>query len=232
MRDDRPSRTVRPLGSGGGGRKPRPDDPRPDRPRPRRPRSARRGSKTASALFWIGAAAIIAAGVWLLFFYRAGERNDLTDLDPVTGEEAGPIAGDRAIVLIFPEWDAMGYIFEERQIPSRNRAGEDLLAIMTALCDGPTISGAVSALPRGTRALAAFYNSEDRSVVLDFSVELVTRHPGGSVAEVATLTSILRTVALNFPGTEGCTILVDGAQVETLAGHVMLDRPFDPRRWL
>jgi spore germination protein GerM len=119
-----------------------------------------------------------------------------------------------------------------RQIPSRARPEEDLLAVMKSLCAGPTISGAVSALPRGTRPLAAFYNPSERSVVLDFSTELVTNHPGGAASEVATLTSILRTVALNFPEADRCWILVDGAQVETLAGHLTLDRPFTPRRWL
>ena len=87
-------------------------------------------------------------------------------------------------------------------------------------------------MPEGTRTLGAFVNPEDQSVVLDFSQELVTGHPGGSAAEVATLTSILRTVALNFPGTRSCVILIEGAQVETLAGNLDMIRPFDPRRWL
>jgi len=46
------------------------------------------------------------------------------------------------------------------------------------------------------------------------------------------LTSILRTVALNFPSLETCRILVDGAEVQTLAGHHVMDRPFALRRWL
>ncbi len=184
-------------------------------------------------LFWCGAIAVVAGGAWFLFFREFQvDTPDLTTIEDLSGQQIAEVAGDRAVVLIFPEWDAMGYIFEERQIPSRNRAGEDLLTIMNALCRGPTISGAVSAIPAGTRALSAFYNAEDHSVVLDFSVELVTRHPGGSSAEAATLTSILRTVALNFPDALGCMILVNGAQVETLAGHLTMDRSFDPRRWL
>ena len=146
--------------------------------------------------------------------------------------EQGTVGGDRAVVLVFPEWDAGGYVTEQRQIPSRDRPGEDLFGLMEVLCAGPRISGAVSAMPRGTRALAAFYNPDDQSVVLDFSRELVTGHPGGSAAEAATLTSILRTVALNFPSTRRCVILVEGAQVETLAGHLDMVRGFDPRRWL
>ncbi len=77
-----------------------------------------------------------------------------------------------------------------------------------------------------------FLDAEQRHAVLDFSAELVTQHPGGSTAEVATLTSILRTVALNFPSLETCRILVDGAEVQTLAGHQVMDRPFALRRWL
>ena len=157
------------------------------------------------------------AGWW--FFGRTIDETlpvDFSGGDDVA-IEAAPVAGDRAVVLVFPEWDAGGYVTEERQIPSRDRPGEDLFGMITVLCEGPRISGAISALPEGTRALAAFVNPDDQSVVLDFSQELVTGHPGGSMAEVATLTSILRTVALNFPTSHSCVILVEGAQVETLA---------------
>jgi hypothetical protein len=172
-----------------------------------------------------------AAGWW---YGQRGDQDvvdDFADLIEGPAVEA-PLAGDRAVVLVFPEWDASGFVTEERQITSRNRPGEDLLGLLSVLCEGPRISGAISAMPTGTRALAAFVDPEDQSVVLDFSSELVTGHPGGSRAEIATLTSILRTVALNFPGTRRCVILVEGAQVETLAGHLDMIKPFDPRRWL
>jgi len=103
---------------------------------------------------------------------------------------------------------------------------------MQELCDGPERSGAVSAIPDRTRILAAFLDGAGEAAVLDFSAELVVRHPGGSAAEAATLTSILRTVALNFPDLRTCRILVDGDQAETLGGHLSLDRAFDLRRWL
>jgi hypothetical protein len=68
-------------------------------------------------------------------------------------------------------------------------------------------------------------------VLIDFSRELRDNHPGGSAAERATVDAILRTIALNFPEVRACTLLVAGEQVETLAGHLALDRPLDPRRW-
>ncbi len=182
-------------------------------------------------LWFVVIVAVAAAGWWLLRPAGDEGEGDFPDLD-TQGVAEGPVAGDRAVVLVYPDWDASGYVTEERQIPSRDRPGEDLFGLLTVLCEGPRISGAISAMPDGTRALAAFVNPVDQSAVLDFSQELVTGHPGGSAAEVATLTSILRTVALNFPGTRSCVILVEGAQVETLAGNLDMVRSFDPRRWL
>lgn len=175
--------------------------------------------------------ALVAAGWW----YWQRDDGPVTpgfELEEEVSDTAVEPAGDRAVTLVFPEWDASGYVTEQRQIPSRDRPGEDLLQVMALLCDGPRVSGAVNPLPGGSRPLGAFVDPQDRSVVLDFSQEIVTGHPGGSAAETATLTAILRTVALNFPRTRSCVILVEGGQVETLAGHVGLTEPFDPRRWL
>ena len=206
---------------------------RPTVRRARPPKKKPKPGKRATGRFlWVVVLLAVVGGAW--WFLKPGTEDpgdEFADLGDGLVTDA-TLAGDRAVVLVFPEWDASGYVTEERQIPSRNRPGEDLLVLLSTLCEGPKISGAISAMPEGTRALAAFVNPEDQSAVLDFSQELVTGHPGGSAAEAATLTSILRTVALNFPGTRSCVILVEGAQVETLAGNLDMIRPFDPRRWL
>jgi len=200
------------------------------RPSTRRPRS--RGGRPWFVLLWV--LVLLAVGVAAGRFLLSGKSGD-GELGP---QQTGPLApqeaaaGDRAVRVVFPEWDGEGFIIEQRRVPSRGRPDEDLLAVMSSLCDGPAISGAISALPRGTRALAAFIDPQDQSAVVDFSSQLVTGHPGGSLAEVATLTSILRTVALNFPDTRSCMVLVDGAPVGTLSGHLDMSGPFDPRRWL
>lgn len=143
-----------------------------------------------------------------------------------------PTASDRAVVLVFPRRDGDGWVNENRRLTGSGQPGADLQALMQALCDGPRTGRAVSALPRGTRSLAAFVDPAKGTAVLDFSRELVASHPGGSAAETATLLSILRTVAVNFPQVGACTILVDGRPVGTLAGHLDLSHPFTPRRWL
>ena len=202
-------------------------------PSTRRSRPPRSNRSRLRAFYWVVILASLAVAAY--FGWQFTNRNlDQPDLDfiPELVTVVNEPAGDRAVVLVFPEWDASGFVTEERQIPSRDRAEEDLLGVMTLLCQGPRISGAVSALPAGTRALAAFFDTETGAVILDFSQELVVGHPGGSGAETATLTSILRSVGLNFPDATTCTILIDGSQVETLAGHVNLDRPLELRRFL
>jgi spore germination protein GerM len=201
-------------------------------PSTRRPRPTRRKSPWR-VLIWIVILASLAVTGY--FGWQVMDRNmDRPEIETRTEPipDTGEPAGDRAVVLVFPEWDAAGYVTEQRMIPSRSRDEEDLLGVMTLLCEGPRISGAVSALPEGTSALAAFFDPETGGAVLDFSQELVIGHPGGSAAESATLTSILRSVGLNFPDATTCIILVEGAQVETLAGHVVLDRPLSLRRFL
>jgi len=199
-----------------------------------RPREGwRRGSRPRPC--WIGRCVLGGAGGWFLLRLGRGGGGDGGEPDLVVGPDTAlteESAGDRAVVLVFPEWDASGYVTENRRIPSRGYPEEDLRALLDELCAGPTRSGAVSALPSRTRVLAAFVDRDGRDAVLDFSAELVVRHPGGSAAEAATLTSILRTVALNFPELRTCRILVDGAQAETLGGHLALDESFDLRRWL
>jgi len=207
---------------------------------PRRPPSTdasrrRRGRRTGALRwpFWLGLFLLAGGSAWFLWSLGRQPASEIGAIETPTRPVAEtPAAGDRAVILVFPEWDAAGHVTERRRVPSRGRAEEDLLAIMQELCAGPRRSGAAHGLPERTQVLGAYLDREGREAVLDFSRDLVVRHPGGSAAESATLTSILRTVALNFPDLEVCRILVGGEQAETIAGHIALDRPFDLRRWL
>jgi hypothetical protein len=138
-----------------------------------------------------------------------------------------PRAGDRAVVLVFPRWNGDGWISEDRRVPSRGEPGEDLLALMTALCDGPGTGRAISALPRGTRALAAFVDPARGTAFVDWSRELVAGHPGGSAAETGDPhLHPAHAVAVNFPRTRG--LHAPGRRAprsRTLAGHLDLARP-------
>jgi len=178
-------------------------------------------------------AALVALGAVALRFvsqWREGAQGPAPEAAAPDTASAQP--GTRSVQLVFVSADAMTMITELRQLPASNRVEEELRAVLEALCAGPEGRGAIGPIPRGARPLAVFYDDRKGAVLIDFSRELRDNHPGGSAAERATVDAILRTIALNFPEVRACTLLVGGEQVETLAGHVALDRPLDPRRWL
>ena len=147
---------------------------------------------------------------------------------PVAETESAP-RELRDVTLYFTSADGTHLVAEGRQIDDCLEENDCLEETVQALINGP-VEELVPVFPN--HVVLRGVTVTEGVVQVDFSRDLVTGHPGGSAAEVATLTSILRTVALNFPGTRSCVILVEGAQVETLAGNLDMVRPFDPRRWL
>ena len=83
-----------------------------------------------------------------------------------------------------------------------------------------------SVIPEGT-ALRAFYVSERGDAFVDISQEVSTRHPGGSATELLTVYAIVNAVTANLPTVQRVQILIDGREVDTLAGHVDLRRPLE-----
>jgi hypothetical protein len=61
---------------------------------------------------------------------------------------------------------------------------------------------------------------------LDLSQEVVSNHPGGSSAEELTVFSFSQTLLANFPAIKTVNILVEGREVQTLAGHLDLTIPY------
>lgn len=111
----------------------------------------------------------------------------------------------------------------EREVPFGEGVVEQAKRIVEA-----EISAApaplVSALPAGTR-VRALYVSDRGDAFIDFSREFVAAHPGGSLNELLTVYSVVDALTANLPAVHGVQLLVDGREVETLAGHVDLRRP-------
>ena len=55
---------------------------------------------------------------------------------------------------------------------------------------------------------------------INFSSHLSRNHPGGSSAEIITVYSIANTVILNFDYIKKIKFLIDGTEIDTLAGHI------------
>jgi len=129
----------------------------------------------------------------------------------------------REVILYFGAPDATHLEAEQREL---DRCGEEqqcLEAIVRALVDGPR-AGLVPLLPPGTM-LRRLTTDEDGLATLDFSRELMTGHPGGSMSELLTVYALADTLAANFPYIRQIRILIEGEPVETLKGHVDLRHP-------
>ena len=62
---------------------------------------------------------------------------------------------------------------------------------------------------------------------LDLSSELQTNHPGGTTNEILAVYSLVSALTTNLPAVTGVQILIDGKEVDTLAGHLDLRRPIE-----
>lgn len=84
----------------------------------------------------------------------------------------------------------------------------------------------LSLIPPGTM-LRGFYITDRGDAFVDLTPEVSTMHPGGSTGELLTVYAIVNTLTANLSSVERVQILIDGKQVDTLAGHVDLRRPFE-----
>lgn len=88
----------------------------------------------------------------------------------------------------------------------------------------PPPEGLVSPIPPGTVLRAAFVTGTHEAYV-DLGGNFAKVHPGGSLDEALTVYAIVNAVMVNLPDITGVQILVEGQEVESLAGHIDLRSP-------
>jgi hypothetical protein len=111
----------------------------------------------------------------------------------------------------------------ERDVAYMEQTAEQARAIVEAQLV-PVGEPLVSAIPPGTR-LRALFVTEDGEAFVDLSGEISSAHPGGSMNEILTVYTIVHALTYNLPAVTRVQLLIDGKEVETLAGHVDLRRP-------
>ena len=84
----------------------------------------------------------------------------------------------------------------------------------------------LSAIPAGTKLRTVFF-TKNGEIFIDLSAELQTNHPGGTTNETLTVYTLVSALTSNLPAVTGVQILVEGREVDTLAGHLDLRRPFE-----
>ena len=85
----------------------------------------------------------------------------------------------------------------------------------------------LSPFPSGTR-LRAVYLADDGNLFVDLSGEVTTQHSGGSLDELLTVYALVNAITTNVHEVTAVQILVEGGEVDTLAGHIDLRQPLTP----
>ncbi len=165
-----------------------------------------------------------AAAAWILFiglplWYSARRPPAAAVADtPPTATAVRKITA----TLYFISNDGMALVGVQREIPFAPTVVEQARAIIEAqLTAAPPL---VSAIPAATTLRDVFF-TERGDAFVDLSGEVVTRHPGGSLDEVFTVYALVNALTVNLPAVTRVQILVDGKELDTLAGHVDLRHP-------
>jgi len=125
--------------------------------------------------------------------------------------------------LFYVSEDGMRLIGVEQDVPYAEQPVDQAREILNAQV-APVAAPLVSAVPAGT-VLRALFLTENGQAYVDLSRDVATAHPGGSLNEMLTIYTIVHALTFNLPAVTSVQLLVDGKEVDTLAGHVDLRRP-------
>ena len=161
--------------------------------------------------------------IWLLFWgwpWYASRR--AATVDPAAAAAA---ADGRRInaTLFYIGHDAQSLVAVTRDVPYGATASEQARHILEAQLQ-PAPGSHYNAIPQGTRLLGVFVSDTGEAFV-DLSPEVSANHSGGSLSELFTVYTIVNAITVSLPAVRAVQILIDGREVETLAGHVDLRHP-------
>lgn len=179
--------------------------------------TARRAALVAGASLLVAVASALLLFAWPRLFGQPAAT-------PVGAPAAPPAGPSRTIKarLFYVSDNGTRLTGIEREVPyaEGSEQAREIISAQIAPAAGPV----VSAVPPGT-ALRAIYITERGDAYVDLSSEAVTAHPGGTLNELLTVYTIVNALTVNLPAVQSVQILIDGKEVETLAGHVDLRQP-------
>ena len=171
-----------------------------------------------------GLATVLAAALLVLYFI--GPRW-LTAPPPAAETASTPAADARKIRarLFYVDEAGTGLTSVEQEVAYGEGTVEQAKRIIDAQLTPPA-EPLVSAIPAGT-SLRTVFMAKSGEVYVDLSGELQKNHPGGTTNELLTVYSLVSALTSNLPAVTGVQILIEGREVDTLAGHLDLRRPIE-----
>ncbi len=168
--------------------------------------------------------------VLIIVFFSGGGREKVkrfveANVPKPPAGEAGE-AAVKTVTLFFLDDDDDLLHKETREIAAGPTAAEEAERTLAELIKGSE-KGLVSPLPPQTRVRQVFVG-KDGVASVDFSRDIVEKFSYGSTMELGAVYAVVNTLTFNFKAVKKVVILVEGAEKETLGGHVDLSRAFLP----
>jgi germination protein M len=177
------------------------------------------------ALAIVGAAVLLAAfgmGVWMIV-RSSGAPTTVRVVETDTGPTQ---TSHITATLFFGDGAGRGLVARRVDVPLGQSVSEQGEAILLAALGNPP-QGTTRVVPVGTR-VRAFYLDSTGTGFVDLSGEVQTKHTGGSFAEALTVSAVVNAITANLRAVARVRLLVEGKEVETLAGHIDLTGAFVP----
>jgi len=171
---------------------------------------------------YAGLAALLLAGLITLFFVGPRWLSNPVPSGAAPGASTAEARKIRA-QLFYVDSDGEHLIAVEQEVPYGEGTVEQAKRILEAELATPPAQY-LSAIPAGTTLKALYVTSKGEAYV-DLSPELQKNHPGGTTSETLTVYSLVNSLTANLPAITGVQLLVDGKEIDTLAGHLDLRRP-------
>ena len=133
--------------------------------------------------------------------------------------EPVPVAGSIQIKLYVPAGSGQSLATEDQEIQLDDSVQKQVRQVVELLVRRS------ASFPSGVEVRDVFITSQGVAYV-DFSPELVQDHPGGTSAEELTVFGLSHTLVVNFPVIKTVKILVEGREIQTIAGHLDLTIPY------
>ena len=164
---------------------------------------------------------------WTLFFglprwYSARKAETVAAAGTAAAPPAATAVRKITATLFYVSEDGMTLMQAQREVPfSPNVAAQARAIVEAQLAPAAPL---VSAIPAETKLREVFV-TERGDAFVDLTADIVARHSGGSLDEILTVYTIVNVLTVNLPAITRVQLLIDGKEVDTIAGHVDLRHP-------
>ena len=153
---------------------------------------------------------------------QKGASSPAAQTEQMQDQEKSAAAEPKELMVnvYYPRSDGTGLVAVRRTVSTEK--DDKYTAAMKSLLTGTKEKGQTNVFPKKAKLLGV--TVKDGVATVDFSKELQSNFSGGSTGEEMLIGSIVNTLT-DFPEIQKVRILIDGASVETLSGHMDLSDP-------